>query len=168
MNQIIQSLLERTSVRSFTDQEIPEEIVQQILKASVNAPTAGNQQLYTILRITDPEKKHRLSITCDNQPFIETAKLILVYCADCLKWYTAFKEAGCDPRDPGEGDLMLAVCDALIAAQNAVVAAQGLYRRSLVHPFGYYLKIPRLLNRFAIWLWFPTSAMYWIQAIQKN
>jgi len=54
MNQIIQSLLERTSVRSFTDQEIPEEIVQEILKASVNAPTAGNQQLYTILRITNP------------------------------------------------------------------------------------------------------------------
>ena len=125
MNQITQSLLERKSVRSFTDQEIPEEIVQEILKASVNAPTAGNQQLYTILRITDPEKKHRLSITCDNQPFIETAKLILVYCADCLKWYTAFKEAGCDPREPGEGDLMLAVCDALIAAQNAVVAAQS-------------------------------------------
>ena len=74
MNQITQSLLERKSVRSFTDQEIPEEIVQEILKASVNAPTAGNQQLYTILRITDPEKKHRLSITCDNQPVIETAK----------------------------------------------------------------------------------------------
>ena len=125
MNQIIQSLMDRKSVRSFTEQSIPEEIVQEILKAAVNAPTAGNQQMYTILRITDPEKKHRLSISCDNQPFIENAKLILVFCADCLKWYTAFKEAGCDPRDPGEGDLILAVCDALIAAQNAVVAAQS-------------------------------------------
>ena len=50
---------------------------------------------------------------------------MLVYCADCLKWYTAFKESGCDPRDPGEGDLLLAVCDAVIAAQNAVVAAES-------------------------------------------
>ena len=57
--------------------------------------------------------------------FIEKAKLVLVYCADCLKWYTAFKESGCDPRDPGEGDLLLAVCDAVIAAQNAVVAAES-------------------------------------------
>ena len=115
----------RKSVRSFTDQEIPEEIIQVILEASTQAPTAGNQQLYTILRITDPEKKHRLSISCDHQPFIEKANLVLVYCADCLKWYTAFKESGCDPRDPGEGDLLLAVCDAVIAAQNAVVAAES-------------------------------------------
>ena len=125
MNQIMESLAARKSVRSFTEQEIPEEIVQEILKASAQAPTAGNQQLYTILRITDPEKKHRLSISCDHQPFIEKAKLILVYCADCRKWYRAFKEAGCGPREPGEGDLLLAVCDAVIAAQNAVVAAQS-------------------------------------------
>lgn len=85
MNQIIQSLMDRKSVRSFTEQEIPEDIVQVILEASTQAPTAGNQQLYTILRITDPEKKHRLSISCDHQPFIEKAQLVLVYCADCLK-----------------------------------------------------------------------------------
>lgn len=125
MNQIIQSLFERKSVRSFTQKEIPEDIVQEILEASVQAPTAGNQQLYTILRISDEEKKHRLSISCDHQPFIVEAKLVLVYCADCLKWYTAYKIAGCEPRMLGEGDLMIAVCDAVIAAQNAVVAAQS-------------------------------------------
>ena len=90
MNSIIQSLTERKSVRAFTDQEIPEEIVQEILMASTQAPTAGNLQLYTILRIRDAEKKHRLSISCDNQPFIERAKLILIFCADILKWYNAY------------------------------------------------------------------------------
>ena len=74
--------------------------MQEILKASVQAPTAGNQQLYTILRVSDPEKKHRLSESCDHQPFIEKAKLVLVYCADCLKWYKAFREEGCEPRKP--------------------------------------------------------------------
>jgi nitroreductase len=90
MNSIIQSLTERKSVRAFTDQEIPEEIVPEILMASTQAPTAGNLQLYTILRIRDAEKKHRLSISCDNQPFIERAKLILIFCADILKWYNAY------------------------------------------------------------------------------
>ncbi|HCI73131.1 MAG TPA: nitroreductase, partial [Lachnospiraceae bacterium] len=93
--------------------------------ASTQAPTAGNLQLYTILRIRDAEKKHRLSISCDNQPFIERAKLILIFCADILKWYNAYDAAGCDPRKPGEGDLMISVCDAVIAAQNAVTAAQS-------------------------------------------
>ena len=126
MPKILDSLFGRKSVRAFTGQKIPEGDVGTILEAAVQAPTAGNQQLYTILRITDPEKKHRLSISCDHQAFIEQADLVLVFCADCLKWYNAFREAGCAPRLPGEGDFLLAVCDALIAAQNAVVAAEEL------------------------------------------
>ena len=126
MNPIIESLYARKSVRAYTDQPIPEETVQTILRAATQAPTRGNQQLYTILRVTDQEKKHRLSVSCDNQPFIESAPLVLVFCADCLKWYNAFREAGCLPRSPDAGDLMLAVSDANIAAQNAVVAAEAL------------------------------------------
>lgn len=125
MNEVIRQLYERKSVRSFTEQEIDEEIVQEILTAATMAPTAGNQQLYTILRITDENLKQSLSESCDHQPFIAKGKLLLVFCADCLKWYDAFRYAGCEPRKPGEGDLLLAVNDALIAAQNAVVAAQS-------------------------------------------
>ena len=100
MNPVIQSLYERKSVRAWQDREIPEEAVQTILEAAGQAPTAGNQQLYTVLRITDPEKKRRLSVSCDNQPFIAKAPLVLIFCADCLKWYNAYREAGCEPRTP--------------------------------------------------------------------
>lgn len=126
MHPFIQSLYGRKSVRAYTPEEIPEDAVRQILTAAAQAPTAGNQQLYTVLRITDPEKKRRLSISCDNQPFIAQAKLVLVFCADCLKWYRAFLAAGCAPRKPDAGDLLLAVSDANIAAQNAVMAAEAL------------------------------------------
>ena len=126
MNPVIRSLMERKSVRAYTSQEIPEEAAQAILAAAANAPTAGNQQLYTILRVTDSEKKRRLADSCDHQPFIEQARLVLVFCADCLKWYNAFKAAGCEPRRPDAGDLLLAVSDANIAAQNAVTAAEAL------------------------------------------
>lgn len=56
MNEIIQQLIDRKSVRAFTDQDISEEDRQLILTAAVNAPTAGNQQLYTILNF-DTEKR---------------------------------------------------------------------------------------------------------------
>ena len=101
---MIRSLYERKSVRVFTGKHISEDDVRIIAEAAAQAPTAGNQQLYTILRITDSEKKHRLSISCDNQPFIEEADLVLVFCADCLRWYRAYEEAGIVPRKPGEGD----------------------------------------------------------------
>lgn len=126
MNETIRQLNERKSVRVFEDREISAEAKHAILTAACQAPTAGNQQLYTIVDITDQELKERLVTTCDNQPFIATAKLVLIFCADCKKWYDAFKAAGCQPRDPGAGDLLLAVSDANIAAQNAVTAAESL------------------------------------------
>jgi len=126
MNNTIQQLLDRKSVRVFTEQAITAEQKALILEAAVNAPTAGNQQLYTILDITDQALKDRLAVSCDNQPFIAQAKMILIFCADCRKWYEAFLAAGAEPRKPGVGDLLLAVSDTNIAAQNAVVAAQSM------------------------------------------
>ena len=126
MNEVIRQLNERKSVRVFTEQDIDEETVQVILKAAVMAPSAGNQQLYTIIRVSDQQLKERLSESCDHQSFIAQAKLVLVFCADCLKWYEAYRYAGCEARKPGEGDLLLAVDDAVIAAQNAVTAAESL------------------------------------------
>lgn len=126
MNQVIRQLKERKSVRVFTERQITPEEVSAILEAAVNAPTAGNQQLYTIINVTEPQLKAQLAESCDHQPFIAKAPLVLVFCADCRKWYNAFLEYGCEPRKPGVGDLMLAVSDTNIAAQNAVVAAQSL------------------------------------------
>ena len=126
MNNTINELYSRVSVRAFEDKAIPDEAKQAILLAAANAPTAGNQQLYTIIDVTDEAIKQKLVKTCDDQPFIAEAKMVLIFCADCKKWYDAFVDAGCEPRDVGVGDLMLAVSDANIAAQNAVVAAQSL------------------------------------------
>lgn len=126
MNEIIKALAARKSVRSYTDREISSDCKEQILRAATEAPTAGNQQMYTILDITSQELKDKLSVTCDNQPFIATGKMVLIFCADFHKWYQAFTLAGCSPRKPGPGDFLLAVEDAAIAAQNAVTAAESL------------------------------------------
>ncbi len=125
MNEVVKGIYERKSVRVFEDREIPADIKNAILESAFQAPTAGNQQLYTILDITDESLKKRLSETCDNQPFIANAKLVLIFLADCQKWYDAFLSANCEPRKPGVGDLILAVSDANIAAQNTVVAAES-------------------------------------------
>lgn len=126
MNEMVKQLSERKSVRVFEERTITQEEKNTILEAAVMAPTAGNQQLYTILDITDQSLKEELVKTCDNQPFIAKADMVLIFCADCRKWYDAFIHAGCKPRTPGVGDLMLAVTDTAIAAQNAVTAAWSL------------------------------------------
>ena len=126
MNEMIKELHNRKSVRVFTEQKITPEQKREILLAATAAPTAGNQQLYTILDITDEELKKKLAVTCDNQPFIAKAPMVLIFCADAQKWYDLYETGGCEPRKPGAGDLMLAVADSCIAAQNAVTAAQSM------------------------------------------
>ena len=128
MNETIRLLMARKSVRQFVQEPMPQQDVETILDAAVQAPTAGNMTLWTIIHVTDPEKKRQLSVSCDNQPFIATAPLVLVFCADYRRWFELFKtlDLGEPLRMPGEGDLLLAMADTIIAAHATVVAADAL------------------------------------------
>ena len=126
MSETIRELAERTSTRTFTDEPVTPEEERAIIEAAFEAPTAGNQQLYSIVVVRDPELKERMSHLCDEQPFIAKAPLVLVFFADVRRWRDAYAAGGANPRLPGPGDFVLAAEDAAIAAQNAVVAAQSI------------------------------------------
>lgn len=126
MNEVLRQLAARKSVRVYTGEPVTAEEKQAILQAAFDAPTAGCQQFYTIIDVTDQALKERLADLCDHQPFIAAAPLVLVFLADCRRWNQCYRAAGLSPREPGPGDLLLAVADAVIAAQNAVTAAESL------------------------------------------
>ena len=134
-NPIIQSLMNRRSIRAYADTPVEPEKRQAIIDAARRAPTAGNMQMYSILEITDQELKEKLAVSCDNQPFIAKAPLVLIFLADYHKSYQLFKASGAEEfcarkglnfRKPGLSELFLGMNDALIAAQNSVVAAEAL------------------------------------------
>jgi FMN reductase (NADPH)/FMN reductase [NAD(P)H] len=135
MNETIDLLMKRRSVRAYDARPIPDEAREQILAATMRAPTAGNMMLYSIIEVTEQSMKDALSRTCDNQPFIARAPLVLLFLADYQRTYDYFAACGVlqscklrgEPlRTPEEGDLMLACCDAVIAAHTSVIAAESL------------------------------------------
>lgn len=133
MNPILDLIEARSSTRAFRDEALTDEEKLVVLHAAMRAPTAGNLMLYSIIEIDDQVLKDELAVTCDNQPFIAKAPWVLIFVADYQKWIDLFRVSdvsaveGVMHRDvPGVGDLMLACCDAAIAAQNAVVAAESL------------------------------------------
>ena len=126
MNQTIKELFNRKSVRVYTDEPITEEEKRVILESALQAPTAGNMALYSIIDIQDQSIKDELAKRCDNQPFIAKAPLVLIFLADYQKWYDMFKEYTPDVKKLEESDLFLATQDCIIAAQNAVVAAESM------------------------------------------
>lgn len=126
MNEVLQQLHQRKSVRVYENRAIEPEVKHAILEAAIQAPSAGNMALYTILDITDQSVKDKLAVSCDNQPFIAAAPMVLIFCADYRRWYDVFCANLEEVRKPDMGDLFLAQADTLIAAQNAVVAAHSL------------------------------------------
>lgn len=149
MNDCLRQLHERKSVRVYEDRPIEQDVKRAILEAAIQAPTAGNMALYTILDITDPALKAALAKSCDDQPFIAKAPMVLIFCADYRRWYDVFCEYVEEVRRPDMGDLFLAEADALIAAQNAVVAAQSLglgscYIGDITENYEYHKKLLKL------------------------
>jgi len=127
MNQTINQLTKRKSVRVFTEKPISLESKQAILDAAIQAPTAGNMQLYAMIEISDKKIKDQLAQSCDNQPFIAQAPLVIVFCADYQRFFDGWRFfVDQNTRPPLVGDLFLAMSDALIAAQNTVVAADSM------------------------------------------
>lgn len=149
MNETLRQLYDRKSMRAFTPQPISPEDKEAILMAAFMAPTPGCQQLYTIIDVTDQSLKDALSVSCDNQPFMAKAPMMLIFCADCQKWYDAYADVGCSPRKPGKGDFLLAAEDALIAAENTVAAAESLgigscYIGDIMENYEYHRDLLRL------------------------
>ena len=135
MNETLKAIHNRRSVRAFSDRPVTRDEKDQILAATFRAPTAGNLMLYSIIEVESQQIKERLAVTCDNQPFIAKAPYVLLFLADYQRWMDYFEKCGVseraaslgvNARNPQTGDLLLACCDALIAAQTAVIAAESL------------------------------------------
>jgi nitroreductase len=135
MNPVIDTILRRKSMRAYEKKAIEPEVRKELLRATLRAPTAGNLMLYSIVEVTDQLLKDELVKSCDNQPFIARAPLVWLFLADYQRWFDYFIASSVEQlcqqqktpmRKPEEGDLFLACCDALIAAQTAVIAAESL------------------------------------------
>ncbi|MFX0180633.1 MAG: nitroreductase family protein [Candidatus Hodarchaeota archaeon] len=134
-NQTLELIKNRRTIRVYKSTQLSQEEIDTIIYGAMRAPTAGNMMMYSIIQVTQQEKKEKLAITCDNQPHIAKAPLILIFLADMQRWWDYFQlnmvptlctERGIDFETPQESDLLLACCDALIAAQNAVITAESL------------------------------------------
>lgn len=126
---------ERVSLRRYEPEAIRKEDMEAILSAAISSPTAGNQMLYSILKIEKQEAKERIAELCNHQKFIAGAPVVLVFLADQYKWYCynqlngvpQYASAeGTGYHPPGPADLLLAFEDTMIAAHSAVIAAESL------------------------------------------
>jgi len=125
-NETLRILCERGSLRNFSDREIPTEVMELIFEAGIHAPTGGNLQPYSIIKIQNSETKKYLAEICE-QNFIEKAPVDLLFCIDwhrIKRW--AQLEVAPFTATSSFRHFWISFQDTLIAAQSIVTAADAL------------------------------------------
>ena len=127
MNETLQTLYNHVSIREYQERLVEEEVLQQVLTAACCGSTMGNMQLFSIIVTQDEEMKRKMAPFHFNQPMATKAPLILTFCADFRRFnrYCEFRQAETEAYSNLQS-YQWAVTDALIAAQNACVAAESL------------------------------------------
>lgn len=126
-NEVMKVLMVRSSCRSFTEEKIPDKILNQILKAGVQAPSGGNLQPYSIIKVKKQETKDKLSKLCTNQKFISKAPVDLIFCIDwrrIQRW--ADLEKAPFTATSSFRHFWISFLDTAICAQNVCTAADSL------------------------------------------
>lgn len=80
-NETMRLLFEKGSCREFRDGKIPPDALRAVLEAGTHAPTGGNLQPYSIIKIEDEESRRWFAELC-GQRFIGEAPVLLLFCID--------------------------------------------------------------------------------------
>ena len=109
----IQNIMQRISVRQYSDREISQEALRTILEAGMAGPSCVNARDCSFIIVRDPEKLNKMA-DANGRPAepLRGAKLGILVCGDMER---AFKDA------PAYW-----IVDGSIAAQNMILAANAL------------------------------------------
>ena len=79
---VIDNMLERVSVRQYSDKKIEQEKIDTILKAAMAAPSGMNRQPWEILVVDDKEKLAAIAQATPNARYSQDAPLVMIVCGD--------------------------------------------------------------------------------------
>jgi nitroreductase len=127
MESVYDVIMRRRTVRSFTDQPVEEEKILKLLDAAIQAPSGGNIQPLSIIRIEKPEGREKMAKLAVNQPWVAKAPLCLLFCIDFHrtgKWAQA--EGASYGGEKALMSFLLAYADVFCSVENAVLCATSL------------------------------------------
>ena len=121
---MLDRMKERRTIRRYSDREIPDSLLNELLEVAARASNTGNMQLYSVVVTRDKSQKEKLAPAHFNQPMVTEAPVVLTFCADAnrfVKWASYRRtDAGFDNFQT----FMAAVIDSMLFAQTFCVAAE--------------------------------------------
>jgi nitroreductase len=84
--EFFEAVQKRRSVRSYTDESVPEEVIDRALDAALLAPNSSNMQTWGFYWVRSQREKDLLVRACMSQGAARTARELIVVVAEPRRW----------------------------------------------------------------------------------
>ena len=155
----IEQIYQHGSIRKYKEEPVPIPMIESIIAAAQRSSTSSNLQTYSVVAVTDMNRREELASLCGNQGHIRQAPVFLAWCADLSRLERVCQIRGYEQVTSHVENFLVSAVDAAIAMQTATLAAESLglgmcYIGAIRNNPGEViklLKLPRLV--------FPVSGM---------
>ncbi len=113
------------SIRSFTDQDIDNALLNDLLLAGLRSSSSGNMQTWSVIVTRDEEKKKQLYHAHLEQSMVLEAPVVLTFCADLFRMREWIRVNDSKQSFDDFLGFLTGTVDAVIAAQTVCLAAES-------------------------------------------
>ena len=130
-SETIRLLENRVSIRKYSDEPVPEAMIETVLQSAFRAPTSSNIQSYTVIVVRDPETLQKLSVVTGNQRHVADTPVFLAFCADMTRIDYALMKHQHTLNDNNMETGLVTSIDASLVGMSAYLTAESLGLRGL-------------------------------------
>ena len=123
--ELIKIIREHRSIRKFTDRQIDDDILDEILDAARHASSHHNIQAYSLIKIRNKEKKEILSTIAADQKWIVDCSAFIVVCMDFYRINQACNLHGETMQIDEIESIMIGSIDGALVGQNIITMAES-------------------------------------------
>jgi nitroreductase len=114
---VMENIMTRRSVRKFKKNDVPDDVLFNLIDAARHAPSAANKQPWAFIIVRDPKVKALLAGAAEGQDWIADAPVIIVACMDVKLAGARFGERGVK---------LYGIQNVAAAVENLMLAANAL------------------------------------------
>jgi nitroreductase len=122
----IEQMLEHQSIRKFTSQVIPQEIINTCVTAGQAASSSSFVQVTSVVQVNSPLTRAALAEASGGQNYVQSAATFLVFCADLQRNQQICQRQQQKMPIGFTEHTLIASIDTALFAQNVLLAAQSL------------------------------------------
>ena len=122
---VIEQMMTHQSIRKFTDQPVPQALIEEIVAAGQAASSSSFVQVTTVIQVIDQTKRETLQAASGGQVYVGNCPVFLVFCADLKRNQQICAERGIDMPTGFTEQALIASIDTAIFSQNTLLAAES-------------------------------------------